>query len=360
MLLTGGTVDITAHKVLVGGFVREILQPCGGPWGGMQIDNAFEKLLIDILGAKIVNRLKDNSELWLKLMLSFEIQKRGIDLKNPKSHIAIDMNYQLCKQFEKLAGMDIEQSLSKSKNPHIYFENGRLIIDYNTSVALFMPTVKQIVKYTVEILQKPELSDISFILLVGGFGTCNILHSVLKESLGDSITLIVPQEAQLAIAKGAVQFGLDSKLVESRFARKTYGIDIEPRFYGLIHDEGKRVDREGIDYCKDVFLKFIDKGTPVYHDEITSRTLRPRTRKQPSMSFDIYCCDETDLNNVEYVTDKKFVRVGDLMVKMPDYTGGLDREVKVQFQFGGTEMVVTAKDITSGEVATTKVNMLLP
>ena len=119
------------------------------------------------------------------------------------------MNYQLCKQFEKLAGMDIEKSLSKTKNPHIYFENGRLIIDYNTSVALFMPTVRQIVKYTLEILQKPELSDISFIILVGGFGTCNILYSVLKESLGDSITLIVTQEAQLAIAKGAVQFGLD-------------------------------------------------------------------------------------------------------------------------------------------------------
>ena len=307
-----------------------------------------------------MNGLKDNLALWLKLMLSFEIQKRSIDLKEPKSRIGIDMNYQLCKKFEELTGMDILQSLSKSKNPHVYFEKGRLIIDHDTSVALFMPTVQQIVKYTLEQLQKPELSNISFILLVGGFGTCEILHTVLKDSLADRITLIVPKEAQLAIVKGAVQFGLDSKLVESRFARKTYGIDIEPRFCGYIYDEDKRVNREGIDYCRDVFLKFIDKGTPVYHDEITSRTLRARTPKQESMSFDIYCCDETDLNGIEYVSDKKFDRIADLMVKMPDFTGGLNREVEVQFQFGGTEMVVTAKDKTSGEVATTKVNMLLP
>ena len=270
------------------------------------------------------------------------------------------MNYQLYKKFEELTGMDILQSLSKSKNPHVYFASGRLIIDRDTSVALFMPTVQQIVEYTLEQLQKPELSDISFILLVAGFGTCEILHTVLKDSLADSITLIVPKDAQLAIVKGAVQFGLDSKLVESRFARKSYGIDIEPQFRGYIHDEDKRVNREGIDYCRDVFLKFIDKGTPVYHDEITSRTLRARTPKQESMSFDIFCCDETDLNYIEYVSDKKFERIGDLMVKMPDFTGGLNREVEVQFQFGGTEMVVTAKDITSGEVATTKVNMLLP
>ena len=46
------------------------------------------------------------------------------------------------------------------------------------------------------------------------------------------------------------------------------------------------------------------------------------------------------------------------MVNMPDYTEGLDRKVEVQFKFGGTEIVVAAKDKTSGEVVTTKVNML--
>ena len=358
LLLTGGTVDITAHKVLEGGYVREILQPCGGPWGGIQIDSAFEKLLKDILGAEVMKGLKDDSELWLKLTLSFEIQKRCIDSNNTKTHIGIDMSYQLCKKLQKLTGMDIEQSLSRCKNPHVYFDNGRLIVDHDTSIKLFIPTVQQIVNYTLQLLQKPELSDISFILLVGGFGTCKILQTVLKDSLAEGIHLIVPEEAQLAIVKGAVQFGLDSKLVESRFARKTYGIGIEPRFRKSKHDKDKRVQREGIAYCRDVFLKFIDIGTPVYHDKITCRTVFPRTPKQQSMSFDIYCCDETDLNDVEYVSDKKFIHIGELMVKMPDYTGGLDREVEVQFHFGGTELSVTAKDITSGEVAATQVNML--
>ena len=360
LLFTGGTVDITAHKVLRGGYVKEILQPCGGPWGGVQIDNAFEELLKEVLGVDVVEGLQDDSKLWLKLTLSFELHKRSIDSNNPRSQIAIDMSYQLCNKLKELTGTAIEQSLSKSKNQQLYFDNGRLIVDHDTSVKLFIPTVQQIVEYTLQLLQKPELSGISFILLVGGFGTCKILQTLLKDSLTDSISLIVPDEAQLAIVKGAVQFGLDSKLVESRFAKKTYGIDIEPRFHEAIHNEDKRVEREGIYYCRDVFLKFINIGTPVYHDQITRHKLYPNTPNQQRMTFNIYCCDETELNDVEYVSDEKFVHIGELMVKMPDYTGGLSREVEVQFHFGGTELSVTAKDITSGEVASTQVNMLLP
>ena len=44
---------------------------------------------------------------------------------------------------------------------------------------------------------------------------------------------------------------------------------------------------------------------------------------------------------------------------MPMSEGGVKREVEVQFCFGGTEIVVKAKDVASGEVAETTVDMLL-
>ena len=42
---TGGTIDITVHEVLKGGFLKEIYEANGGDWGGTNVDEAFEDLL---------------------------------------------------------------------------------------------------------------------------------------------------------------------------------------------------------------------------------------------------------------------------------------------------------------------------
>ena len=56
-LITGGTVDITAHEVLDSG-VKELHHATGGACGGsyMYVDKNFEALLADVLGANFVNR----------------------------------------------------------------------------------------------------------------------------------------------------------------------------------------------------------------------------------------------------------------------------------------------------------------
>ncbi|XP_045172708.2 heat shock 70 kDa protein 12B-like [Mercenaria mercenaria] len=51
----GGTIDITVHEVQPTGTVKEIKAASGGGWGGTLVDEAFEQLLIDIVGKNVYN-----------------------------------------------------------------------------------------------------------------------------------------------------------------------------------------------------------------------------------------------------------------------------------------------------------------
>ena len=354
-------MDITAHEVCRGGNIREILQPTGGPWGGTEVDKGFEELMVEMITPDVVDGLKKCcSQQWFTLMLGFENGKKRVQTDKPDTNIKLELNYDLCTAFEDLTRKNIRKGLSTDKAEPVFFSNGKLVISHDKCLKLFEKPISSIAEHVRKLLCQPELVDISFVLLVGGFGECEILQKRVEAILPRDIKLIVPGEAQLAIIKGAVRYGLRQNIVQSRVARKTYGIDIEPRFNEKFHDRSKRVVKKGIAYCNDVFLKFIDKGTTVNFNEVSSKPIFARTDDQQSMSFDIFCTDETDLNMIEYTSDPKFQRVGGLTVFMPDTRGGRSRMVEVQFKFGGTEIKVSAEDKTSGEMATTEVDMLLP
>ena len=43
-------MDITIHEVMVGGHLKELHKATGGDWGGTQVDEAFNQLLVNIVG----------------------------------------------------------------------------------------------------------------------------------------------------------------------------------------------------------------------------------------------------------------------------------------------------------------------
>lgn len=50
MLCQGGTVDITLQQVLPGGNIKELNAPTGGGWGGNNINEEIEKIMISVFG----------------------------------------------------------------------------------------------------------------------------------------------------------------------------------------------------------------------------------------------------------------------------------------------------------------------
>jgi hypothetical protein len=49
--ILGGTADITCHQKDADGKLRELQKASGGAWGGTRVDEAFNQLLIKIVGA---------------------------------------------------------------------------------------------------------------------------------------------------------------------------------------------------------------------------------------------------------------------------------------------------------------------
>ena len=74
----GGTLDVTAHEILMNGNIKEIHQVTGGPYGGTKVDEEFVSLLERFFGTyQVKNYRKNHPAEWLEMMNEFEMKKRG-------------------------------------------------------------------------------------------------------------------------------------------------------------------------------------------------------------------------------------------------------------------------------------------
>jgi len=84
------------------------------------------------------------------------------------------------------------------------------------------------------------MKDVDTILLVGGFGECKLVQKAVTKAVGRR-TVIVPDEAGLAVLKGAVKFGHQPRLVSSRRVKYTYVYNITRLFATNQHPKEKAI-----------------------------------------------------------------------------------------------------------------------
>lgn len=125
-------------------------------------------------------------------------------------------------------------------------KNGRFKITSRDMESLFSPIVEKVIALTQGQINSVG-STIRAVLLVGGFGQNNHLKECLRTAVGPKIEVLQPPDAWTAVVRGAVMMGLalnDQRLasvsLESRKARKHYGIELQVRFDGALHEERKR------------------------------------------------------------------------------------------------------------------------
>ena len=74
--------------------------------------------------------------------------------------------------------------------------------------------------------------------MVGGFSESEVVQDAVRSAFRDC-RIVIPQEAGLAVLKGAVQFGHDPSIIAARVAKFTYGIGSTVPFDPEVHDPGK-------------------------------------------------------------------------------------------------------------------------
>ncbi|XP_068111437.1 heat shock 70 kDa protein 12A [Hyperolius riggenbachi] len=356
----GGTVDLTVHQIrLPEGHLKELYKASGGPYGSLGVDYEFEKLLCKIFGDDFIDQFKvKRPAAWVDLMIAFESRKRAAapDRSNP---LNITLPFSFIDYYKKFRGHSVEHALRKSNVDFVKWSSqGMLRMNPDAMNALFKPTVDHIIEHLSNLFQKPEVSGVKFLFLVGGFAESPLLQQAVQQAFGNQCRVIIPHDVGLTILKGAVLFGLDPAVIKVRRSPMTYGVGVLNRYVEGKHPPEKLLVKDGTRWCTDVLDKFILADQSVALGETVKRSYTPAKPSQLLIIINIYCSEQEDVN---FITDTGVRKCGTLKL---DLTGVEStpapnrREIQTIMQFGDTEIKATAIDITTSKSVKVNIDFL--
>ena len=195
---------------------------------------------------------------------------------------------------------------------------------------------------------------VDFILMVGGFSESPMLHGYIRQAFPDK-KVVIPNEAGLAVLKGAVIFGHNTNMVKERKAKYTYGIGTSAEFIHGEHPEEKKIYKDdGVSLCKDLFGVHVQVGSTIKTGQShVARNYKVTRKLQNAMEFEV-CASKK--RNPRFITDPGCIKLGTLLLEIPGV--GLERSADVHLMFGETELHVFAVDKQTGNEVTAKFDFL--
>lgn len=353
-LYLGGTADITIHRKAEDSTLEELMPASGGPWGGKSVDDAFMKFLTDLAGEKVMEKLKKESmEDYVEIIRSFETKKRTI-LPNKEGNTSMTIPQSYFNHSKKIHNVkDFKDIIEKNPvfNGKVSYTAGKLKWKNEHFREFFKKTIDSIIKHIDELFQEELVRDVGIILMVGGFSECEIVQKAVKDNFTNK-KVIIPEEAGLAVVKGAVYFGHVPQAISRRSARLTYGIQTWPEFNKDIHPESKKIVVNGKARCKDVFFKYVKKGERITPGFSKSQIFQALGAGDYGLECAVFISDNPD---PKFVDDKGCRRLGVLSVplcnKGSDPNSSNRRgEIEETMIFGETELRVRAKDLYTSTV----------
>uniref|UniRef100_A0A3B1JHM5 Uncharacterized protein n=1 Tax=Astyanax mexicanus TaxID=7994 RepID=A0A3B1JHM5_ASTMX len=294
----GGTIDITVHEVVEDSHLKELHKVSGSDMGGQTVDKNFKKFLRELISEKVFDEFEKN--------YPNELQRLMYDFSICKVH-----DGEVC-----LVSTSTLKHLASKENRKLPstadagWEDGVLHVSKEKLRSLHDDSLRSIENLIENILKKPNL-NIDYILLVGGFALSPYVNSFVKKMFGGRYKVVCPADAQMAVLRGAVTFGMMPKVIESRISRYTYGIGIAKVFDETKHKSKRRyVTKEGEVFCDVLF-----------------------ERDQKSVRFSFFY---TESKTPEFIDEPGMTKIG----------------------FGFTEMQATATEIYSGETSSVTLDFM--
>ncbi|XP_052779786.1 heat shock 70 kDa protein 12A-like [Mya arenaria] len=351
----GETVDITVHEVTPSGDVKELYKASGGAWGGTKVDDSFEEFLACLTDKTVVNKFKDyHLDDYQDLLRRFEVKKRNID-PDKDSKVFISMPLSFFTTVNELLNKDFKEVVDHSSYSKLVSLSGnRLKMDPAVARNFFKDSIDSTIEHVKDVLQKRENRGVEEILMVGGFSESKMLNKAVKQAF-PGLKMIVPNEAGLAVLKGAVVFGHETKGITERISKYTYGITKASRFDSSKHPESaKFTDTQGVDRCKNFFDKHIIAGQSLKVGEAQSVKEYFTTPIHTStFTITVYA---TKSKTPILVDDPGCRQVGKYIIPMAGTGAG--RVVLVRMIFRGTEIDVECTEIATGNVSHINIDFL--
>lgn len=356
----GGTVDLTVHQLdTYTGGLAELHKATGGACGATGVDLEFEKLLKKIFGKDFIDQFKlKRSAGWVDLMIAFEARKRTA-APNKTNPLNISLPFAFIDYYKKHRGSSIESAVRKYGDPNVKWSNqGMLRISPELMKELFQPVLSKIIEHVSTLINKPTVQGVQFLFLVGGFAESPLLQAAVRDAFSSKLKVIIPQDVGLTILKGAVLFGIDPTIIRIRRAAVTYGVGVLNRFIPGKHPREKYVRKSSIEWCTDIFDKFVTVDQSVSLGEKVTRSYAPAKNGQKSIVINIFSTENAD---VKYVTDPGVTKCGFLRIDLPEVVDSdprKPRELQACMTFAETEIKVSAMDVVSGNEVKASIEFL--
>ncbi|XP_076100918.1 heat shock 70 kDa protein 12A-like [Mytilus galloprovincialis] len=339
--LGGGTADLTVHEKLEGGHLKELCHASGGDCGGTSVDNAFIQMMVKILGAPMINLLKqEDPSAYLDLLREFETVKRKIEpTTSGKVNFTIPCATinALCEKHQNESLLSMIQASPFADQ--ITLRGDKLRVDADVMKTLFEKTINNIIKLVKDILRKSSAQDVPLLLLVGGFAECPLIQSAMGKEFSEK-RIIIPEEAGISVLKGAVLFGHKPDYIASRVMQFSYGTDISKTFDPDRHSESHKKVVNGKERCRNIFSVIIGKDRSVPIGTKIRKSYNTIHKNQKWMTINIYASNK---KNPSYVDEEDCHLIGKAGIDIPSPSEE-KRSVEVEFILGNTELSMTAKE----------------
>ncbi|XP_052097935.1 heat shock 70 kDa protein 12A-like [Mytilus californianus] len=220
----GGTTDITVYEVTGKNTLKEIHQACGGHWGGITVTAKFNNFLLRLLGNDVITNVKiNNPSDYYQLLYNFEHTKASFTeehSKLPKDNQTLPLPFSWLDHFQKVTGCDLEDTVKQSMyRSRVSVKRDKMRITNELFRSFFDDSIKNIVKEMENLLKKKKLEGVETILIVGGHSMSTILTNAINKSFGKAYKIVIPKNPDIAVMKGAVLFGFNSRMITSRVSQ---------------------------------------------------------------------------------------------------------------------------------------------
>ena len=346
----GGTVDVTVDEVdMATSEINEVHAASGGAWGGTEVDKRVLDVIHRAIGVQVAKKIDQSS--WL--IFERNCIEDGKKIPEEGSKAVIDITTELLQAISE-AGGNLAGEGSKVKG--VDYRKRRSAFNFTPEVMeeCYGEPIDQIVAHTRKVLA--DVGNIHCILMVGGFSECPLLMRRMEETFQTaSLRVIRPSSASLAVVKGAVMYGQNPNIVQSRVLRYSYGIDSSVEFVDGKHPEHLRRRDDGVDYCRHVFAPYARAGDTMRVDSKVTIPIQPQSAQQKAMRLQLY---RSKSKNVEYTTEAGCEALLVFRVNMPRLDEGMDRVVNVTMDFSRTSLNIKALDLSSGQTVNAQYNDL--
>uniref|UniRef100_W5L8H5 Uncharacterized protein n=1 Tax=Astyanax mexicanus TaxID=7994 RepID=W5L8H5_ASTMX len=337
MVVDCGGVNITntVHEVMEGGHLKELNWATKTFVDPKPIDKHFKECLRETFYEKMYDALEEKHP--------SDLQKLMYDYNGDLKFLS---------NVEQLV-RKVEDKGADSKR---IAETQSRIIQIGDKLKLLHDNRIRIIESLIREILADRKLNISYMFLVGGFALSPYVNRLLKERFEGRCKVLCPADAQMAVLKGTVTFGMRQNVVESRISRYTYGIKIVEEFDQTRH-RGKRkyATKEGKAYCNDCFHCLVKKDESVCFDEVREFNFTLIERDQKPVQLILYC---TESKSAMLVDERDMVKIGSLTVSMPVNKAGRPRLVKLQVKLGCPEMQATVIDVNTGEIGSVKLDLM--